>query len=393
MAEPFTFVTLKFEGRRFPPRQMPLEALPELAAYRQLVVAFAKALFLAENPGRQRLPKGFDSSFALVLDHIEAGSAVPVIGRIGPPTLPAASLPPDLYERARDALEETIASASANEQLPNWVGPELLAQFGLLGRTLEEDDVMVIGAERGRGAAYTRRVRQTLLRRAHASYEDVVDLVGEVRVADKDRDSFTLRLPDGRRVTVHAPALFFPLALRSIERASPVRVRGLGLFDAEGILQRVNQTTDVSLAEEGDEILARRGCTIPITEQIEGLLALPSGWFDGEGTAFERGPAERVGALLVTLVDGFRLPNPFVYPTPDGLIRAEWSRPGWEVAVEFDPHANRADAFASNLTDDEVRERSEDFTKPGAEVRLGQLLADDSRQSDSRGSRQPHPGA
>ena len=64
--ERIPFTTLVFQGPRFGEAAMPLEALPELAAYRDLLIAVAKSLFQADNPDRHRLPKGFESSFRLV---------------------------------------------------------------------------------------------------------------------------------------------------------------------------------------------------------------------------------------------------------------------------------------------------------------------------------------
>ncbi len=45
------FATLIFKGGRFHGAAMPLEALPELAAYRELVLAVAKALWQREHQG------------------------------------------------------------------------------------------------------------------------------------------------------------------------------------------------------------------------------------------------------------------------------------------------------------------------------------------------------
>jgi hypothetical protein len=67
------FVSLVFSGPRFRDGSFPLEALPELVAYRELILAAARALFQVGNPTRQRLPRGFEASFKLVLERVEAG--------------------------------------------------------------------------------------------------------------------------------------------------------------------------------------------------------------------------------------------------------------------------------------------------------------------------------
>ncbi len=76
-----TFATLIFKGGRFQGAAMPLEALPELAAYRELVLAVAKAIWQGDHQERQRLPKGFERDFRLVMLGVTEGSTVPQIAR------------------------------------------------------------------------------------------------------------------------------------------------------------------------------------------------------------------------------------------------------------------------------------------------------------------------
>jgi hypothetical protein len=73
------FVSLIFKGPRFGEAAMPLETLPELAAYRELIIETAKALFQARNSTRQRPPKGFESGLQLVLERVILGLPTPYI--------------------------------------------------------------------------------------------------------------------------------------------------------------------------------------------------------------------------------------------------------------------------------------------------------------------------
>jgi hypothetical protein len=72
-------------GARFDGGGMPVEAAPELAAYRDLVISLAEELFRQRNPGRQRLPARFEDRLQLRLETVEQGSAVLVIERRGQP--------------------------------------------------------------------------------------------------------------------------------------------------------------------------------------------------------------------------------------------------------------------------------------------------------------------
>jgi hypothetical protein len=374
------FVTLIFRGARFDASAMPVEVLPELAAYRDLVLAVAKALFQAENRERQRLPKGFEASFRLVLDHVEPGSAIPIVSRVTAPAptplLFPASMSPDLFDMARDVVERGIAAAGRGTALPAELTKEILVRFNAFGRTLGDHESIVVAPPGSRERAiYDRVVRKRLVLQAQATYEDDVNLLGEVRAADKDAEGFSLRTSDGRKLEVHTPPLFFPLALRSLKDAALVRVRGTGLYDPDGALLRVIMATDVSLAEEGDE-QTRPGCPTPVEAQVESFKALEAGWYDDSSPAYEASSLEWLAKLLKGLLDGFQLPRPYVYPTPEGLARAEWSTSSWEVVTNFDLGSRSAEAMAARPDADEVHELTVPLDEPGGESKLGRFLTE-----------------
>lgn len=374
------FVTLIFRGGRFHKATMPLEALPELAAYRDLVLAVAKALFQAGNPGRQRLPKGFEAGFRLVLERVDPGSAVPIISRVtDQPAMkmlfPAASAP-DWFDQARDLVERGIGAVGKGAATPEELSKEILARFNTFGRTLADDESIVVAQPGKRdGAVYDRTVRRKLVLQAQATYEDDVDLLGEVRAADKDAEGFALRTADGRKLDVRTPPLFFPLALRSLGDAALVRVRGAGLYDADGTLVKVTMATDVSLAEEGDE-QTRPGCPTPVDAQVESLKALDAGWYDESSPAYAPASLQWLSKLLTGLLDGFQLPRPYIYPTPEGLARAEWSGSTWEIITSFDLGARSADVIAARNDSDELHEITVPLGEPGGESKLGRFLTE-----------------
>jgi hypothetical protein len=372
------FVTLIFRGRRFHEPAMPLESLPELAAYRDLVLAVAKVLFQEEKPGRQRLPKGFEAGFRLVLERVDPGSAVPVVSRLFDD--PGSKMPlfptSDLFDNARDVVERGIAAAAKDLPLPKELTKEILARFNAFGRTLVDDESIVVAQPGKReGAIYDRAVRRKLVLQAQATYEDDVNLVGEVRAADKDAEGFVLRTSDGRKLEVRTPTLFFPLALRSLGEAALVRVRGTGLFDADSTLLKVTMASDVSLAEEGDE-QTRPGCPTPVETQVESLKALAPGWYDETSKAYDVPALDWLAKLLKGLLDGFQLPRPYIYPTPEGLARAEWSGAGWEVVTSFDLGSRSAEVTAVRANSEELHELAVPLNQPGGESQLGRFLTD-----------------
>jgi hypothetical protein len=253
---------------------------------------------------------------------------------------------------------------------------QVLARFGAFGRTLRSEEAITIADPGTRdGVRYTREVRRGLVLQAQTTYEDEVDILGEVRAADKDVDGFTLRTAEGKKIPVRASTLFFPLALQSLTDAAPVRVRGTGLLDADGNVSRIT-ATDVSLAEEGVERQSRPGCPTPIEQQVEALRALPSGWFDESSRAFDPRSLEWLASLFRGVLDSFELPSPYLYPTPEGLARAEWPGSAWEIVANIDLGLKLADVLAVRIGSDRVDEQRFPLDQPGGESRLGRFLTE-----------------
>jgi len=206
-----------------------------------------------------------------------------------------------------------------------------------------------------------------------------VELVGLIREVDADQDSFEIRLGDDRRVPVRASPPLLSQVLRSFQRDSAIRVSGIGVYDPEGKLLRVSQASDVSAAEEGDVASGRPGCRITVPEQVDSLKGLQAGWLDGEGLAFSDEALAWSSKLLESLVTGFELATPHIYPTPAGSVRAEWSRPLWEISAELDWSRKLSEVRAVRLDADEMHERTFPLGEPGQEVRLGSFLASQMR--------------
>jgi len=374
------FVHLSFHGERFD-GAMPLEVLPELAAYRELVVEVARELYRSGNPERQRVPKGFEAGLRLVLDGIGSGSAVPhVVRKISTATPGLFPEAPhvgdaDVFERARDVLEAGVRAAISGDNLPVALTPQILVKFNAFGRTLKPKERIDLGAASGGPVvSYTADVRKALLRRANLGYDDSVDLVGQVRSANKDNDGFDLRLADGRRIPVTTPPLFFPVAIQSMSSDAHVRVRGTGRFSPAGELVKVTSASDVSLADEGAEE-SRGGCVIPVEQQVQSLASLGEHWLDGAGEAYAPESLKWAETLIVGILAAFELPTPYIYPTPEGAFRLEWPRASHEVLAMLDPHTHEADLMSVPLAADEHTEAHFELGLPGRESALGKWLA------------------
>lgn len=384
------FATLVFKGRRFEGGVMPLDVLPELAAYQNLVLSAARFLFTLQNPERQRIEKGFEDRFHLVMKDIQDGSAVPSLIRIygqnaeemgipgfdlfGEPTIPDV----DIFDQARDLVEALIRGEEIpDEFLEGRVATDaarksLIEKFNGFGKTLSKDEYVLIGLPGNReGVRYDHDKRRNLLLKVNNKYEDRVDLEGIVSKVDKDGNQIGIRLNDGRKIDVRIPPLFMESAIESLKADQRVRVQGTGLFDESGKLLQVPLVTDLlpeGLAE------GRRGCRLTVAEQLAGLAQLPKGWFLPGSPAFAPRDIEYARELLEGLLEsGF--PVPWIYPTPEGEVRAEWDGNGCEWILEIDKAGGKAKAYAVHLESDDSAEEEIGLDGPSAALRLSLFLS------------------
>lgn len=112
-------------------------------------------------------------------------------------------------------------------------------------------------------------------------------------------------------------------------------------------------------------------CSIPVPEQFASLARLQPGWLDGEGTAYQSDQLRAVENVLTCLISDYQLPCPYIYPTPEGEVRAEWPGPVWEVVACFDPAKEQIRLLATctkEITGEAITHSTADT------IRLGNLL-------------------
>ena len=97
------FLKPRLVGTRFEEHSLPVDVLKDWAAFEDLVVEVAKHLYLQDNEGRKRTPRGFADDFSLHLSGVEEGSAVPVLDRISRKNLPLGG---DYFDKARPFLRD-----------------------------------------------------------------------------------------------------------------------------------------------------------------------------------------------------------------------------------------------------------------------------------------------
>lgn len=347
------FLALHFRGARFDAEPgMPVEALGELVAYRELVTEVARLVFLDRNPDRQRVPKGFTERLSLRLRHVDEGSAVPLLERPDA----AGVLPlPDEFDAARDLISEAIQAATNSAPIPEAFPEDALVHFNRLGQGLRDDESIELRApDVQTGPRYTQAVRKVLLA-GRSNYQRDATVEGWVTELDAERMRFQLHLRTGPVIPAPIDAVTFDEvkeALAPTGEGPQVVVTGVGVFDRmTDQLVRFDSVHEL-IAEDADSAVA---------DSVAASHA-QAGWLDGDGDETHPEVARRARALFEAIVMR-GVPAPRVYPVPDGGLQAEWTLGEREVSVTVEPGGSlyviavnvvSGAAEDATLTDDDV---------------------------------------
>lgn len=282
----FEMATLRFDGERFDGHALDVECTQELIAYRNLVLECAKSLWRAKYPNRVNLPKGFGKGFRLQFNRLEDGSAgvplqrVRVTGEQGELELA------DEFDEAVTLIDQAIKAADEDDLLPTGLPSNVIPLFRDFGKTLRDDEVLFT---RGRGAnaeaPYTAKARKRLAEWVEATYEDLVDVVGEVRMANVGPGRFALQVDTGgiqALVEGKYSAADEAKVLDALHehKTARLRVRGVGEFGtSDRMLKRFTKVEAVDLAVS--ETATYDESVLPIWEQLDAIgRSAPEGAWD-----------------------------------------------------------------------------------------------------------------
>lgn len=339
------FAKLRFQGSRFDGPQFPVEALSELVAYQELVLEAAKELWRGENPDRVNVPRGLDASFTLMLTTVEDGSSMPVLVQAAIVAGAIQGMPPDeadtLFDRGRELVEKIVNTAATSGALPNYVSSTLSHRFTTFGSKLQPGERVVLqgplGSNSGPGATLDYDVRLRILEALPSSAFADVELLGEIVRADKPKHMFELREhSSGRRYNfVVEPAMSAEL-LTWMRDDTVVRLRGqVTLERTPNGAYRLEVAKAEALQQDLD-VAVSGPCPLPIAVQLADISRLQDGWLDGEGSAYKQATLSKAQVLFEQLLVLSHVDMPYVYPTADGALRAEWNHPVLDVVVTLE---------------------------------------------------------
>lgn len=327
------FVRVRFAGGRFDSHTIPFDVLPDLAAYRDLVVEVAKHLFRERNSDRQRVPKGFEESFQLGLSQvIQGNSATALAQRLEtledqPANAAQAGFGFPRYgefDDARDLLDRVIAAANDGQPLPQEFPRELVGKFNRFGQSLRAGEHAELSHGRTAPVRYDSETRKRIVLSANATYENALDQKFMLTGGDLHSRIVHLIDEDGVR---------FDFTVDTVEecekaiarRRHQVRVVGIGLFDRHDRLTRIIKPKELIYTDDEPQQ--------PLEGRLAEIARTPAGWYSGDNPAPNTGAIARMSELIALITTEAGVPMPYVYPLPDGSITGEWTRGDWEISA------------------------------------------------------------
>lgn len=345
------FASIKLEGNRYNGKSVPVNvATAELSAYYGLLVEAARLIFIQRYPGERWDKNEFDNKVQLHLGKIGEGSSVMPILKVKPEerlkSIPLLEIKDDvdyleLLDDSRDYITECIEEVF-NPERP--VPPESLAPgFDKIGKSLHTGERIGLETPRKSGTLYyTREISQKFSELYASSYSEDAYVKATYRSFTQDTQKFQVRLDNGMYRSIPLRLAASKEDIRHAASAgvgdkdtkTHLRIHGRVRFDAHGnfidfekiySVEALPNTSIGSLSRTLGDAMRR----------LDELGQLEDGWLDGEG----QGPNELniilIKQRLQTLVEQFDVPIPYLYPTVDGGIQAEWSLGSWEVSATF----------------------------------------------------------
>jgi len=363
------FLNPRLIGTRYEEGSVPLDVIREWASFEELVLELARRLYLEEHPERKRVPRGFIENFALHISGVAEGSAVPHIDRVltgGREDNPENEV---YYTRARNLVLGVIAAAALHSAIPSEFPKDLLSRFDRIGRSLREDERIEFvspDTPADNPAVLDRDTYKRLALLAAEEYQAEAELRGRVTEFDLARKTFLFSLLDGNRVqgvwTKETRGPLFEALQGCFSDRQKVRLLAFAALDASDRPKRLVEVLQVEPLDPLD-----------VPARLEELKTLRRGWLNGEGE-----PLDPEG--LTWLANGWKttspavLPNPYVYPTPQGGVQLEWSVGSWELSAEVDLDRKRTYFVAVDIGGGATDEFDVDMSSPDGWRTLADLV-------------------
>ena len=333
--EPHTY-ELRYVGDRFAKKRLPLDVLPDLSAFRDLVVAVAKSLWLSDHPERQRLPRGFDKSMKFDLIDFTDGSAKP---KIQWNYVSAEEISEDLAAEISGLIDRSMSNithlfdAAGHDRLPNTLPAQQIMALNKFGSNLMAQEKVEFTGSRGTDGEVvyldTSR-RRDIITKVRGVYEQRYTGAGSLLTTSIDGGGHII-VDTAEYAKIQIPVPFAIVQSHyGANLGSEVQFDLRVELDKNDTFKKVLEVLDVSIVNASDapEFLDDM-------KQISDLRKLSTGWLDGNGQEISQLAIQGARSVLdnAAVLAG----SCGIFPTSIGGVSFEFVRDGWDYTIELLP--------------------------------------------------------
>ena len=329
------FLEAHLHGKRFEGGNIPALVLRDLTLLQEVVIEVAKVCYLQDHSERKRLPKGFMHNIELNFRPPEEGSAKAKMDLVFTPSevkLDFTDIDIPYKEYAERAAEVTLDILDLNNR------PEIISNLSQgcfwrlrqIGQSINADEWFEFRTSKRSEPISLNRDKYNRLVQSFPKSDTVIQetmLRGSIPEADQMKRTFEISLTDGKKIAgIPFEAHHRNVVLDSFngyDRNAKAVVRARAKY-RHGALVGIEAIEEIN----PDDPLA-------VASQLDDLRRMRDGWLDGEGVAPSHTGlswlSERFGQYYF---EG--LPRPYIYPTLEGGVQAEWTLGSREISLTVD---------------------------------------------------------
>ncbi|MEI6757556.1 MAG: hypothetical protein FDX18_04235 [Chlorobium sp.] len=360
MDGPIDFIQPRLVGERFAGHAIPLEILKDLAVLEELIIETAKWRFRNEHPERKRIPKGFTKGISLQLTAIDEGSAIAKIS-LSIATFAGMTLslfPAESQNYLIKAKESIVSAVNAAEQdvnsavIKTCLSDNLLSYFDRIGRSLREGEAIELNPSDTNNPGRINKVTRRKLLLSSSQVQELTEeitLRGTIPEVDQDKMSFELQIISGPKVTGPITPQHRQTIMDAFNRycdKAKVLLQGIGRYDRNSRLQCIESIEHINILDTND-----------VAAQLDEFRSLQVGWMDGKGLAPGKDGLDRL-AERFDLYYSEELPLPYIYPTTEGGVQAEWTLGSSEITLEINLDTLAGEWHSLNMITNEQNVRT-----------------------------------
>lgn len=340
------FWSPRFDGGRFTNHTIPLEFLKDLMELQGLLEDLVRYEYRQKG---KCVPSKIFRDASIHLESISTGSAiVSFVLMVAPGFLYHPLM--EAFEKAKESIIETVNQAENGDEITA-IPREFCARFDRLGRGLREDESIIFAPDRntGKNGLYNQKNRETIVKSSTKLAILSKDIMIKGRISEvntKEKKFIFDSLYDGKFYSKYSPEL------------EKIIYTNLNRDDAEINLQL--EATAVYKAEKFDYFSEIKSIIavdeMDVSFRLNEFSDLKDGWLDGKGVAPSKKFLQKIDFDFEKYYPS-DLSLPFLYPTGEGGVLAEWTSGDNEISLEINPNDYSAYFHSLNMkTDDEKYE-------------------------------------